>query len=49
MRATESGPPDTPTMIELSDFTRVYLFMILNTSKGSLPNRIIKTISFSFE
>ena len=38
--------PDTPTMIELLDFMRVYLFMILNTSKGSLSNRIIRTISF---
>jgi len=45
-RATESGPPDTPTMIELLDFMRLYLFMILNTPKGSLSNRIIRTISF---
>ena len=46
MRATESGPPDTPTMIELLGFMRLYLFMILNTPKGSLSNRIIRTISF---
>ena len=45
-RATESGPPDAPTMTELLDLMRWYLFMILNTPKGSLPNRIIRTISF---